>query len=158
MKSGKIKFVMTWLLFLFGACTTNKETQLTLPGMETREYLFMIHFSSHNCMSCLYHLEALDSLQKVIDANGSNTLVAVAGDSSADFLEVYEYFNTRVPVIKSDRLNEFSFFRKGLTPVVYFVNVKTGHLIFMDKLPEEEYRFNALRDLIYAWSGVVARR
>ena len=154
----KIKCVMICSFFLLGACTANKEAQLNIPGLENHEYVFMVHFSSHDCMSCLYHLEALDSLQRVIDAAGSHTLVAVAGDSSSDFIEVYNYFNTRVPIIKAERLNDFSFFRTNLTPTVYFINLKTGHLMFMDKLPVENYRFKALAGLVRAWSGVVPMR
>jgi len=151
----KIKLIAIGLMFWSVACKPNKETQFNRPGLKTYEYLFAIHFSSHDCMSCLYHITGLDSMQKVLDANGANTLVAVAGDSSSDFMEMYRYFEIDAPVIPEDKMKAFPFFREKATPVFYFINLRTRHCIAMDKLPEEEYRFNALRDWVYAWSGVI---
>jgi hypothetical protein len=166
--SRKLKISYT-LFFAFIACFLLSCSQtdrmpndrlfqfIEANNLNSYDFIFIVHFSPHDCMGCLFPLGELKKMRRRIDANSSNTFVAVTGDSSLGYLDVYNSFDIKVPILNFDDLSKLKFFRKELTPTCYFVNLKTGHLIYFDKLPEEEITFNALRDLVYAYSGIMVK-
>ncbi|GAB4340953.1 MAG: hypothetical protein Kow0037_27150 [Calditrichia bacterium] len=118
------------------------------------EYWFIIHFSPHNCISCLHPLEHLEQLQKKIEGNGNNTFIAVSGEEGKEFWSVYNGYRLTIPVIKETDFCELNFPLKTSTPVCYFYDATKKHLIYCDILPQEENTFLALVNLVEKYSGI----
>lgn len=124
-------------------------------SLEQYEYLFIIHFSAQNCISCLQPLENIEQLQNKIKENGNNTFIAVSGNESDAFWSIYNACGLKTPVIKEKDLYALNLPYKKATPVCYFYDLTRKHLIYVDVLPREEVTFLALMNLIEKYSGIL---
>lgn len=124
-------------------------------SLEPYEYLFIIHLSAHNCISCLQPLENIGQLQKKIKENGNNTFIAVSGDESDAFWSFYHACSLKTPVIKEKDFYALNLPYQQTTPVCYFYDLTRKHLIYVDVLPREEVTFLALMNLIEKYSGIL---
>ncbi len=119
------------------------------------EYLFMVHISPHDCMGCLHPLGQLNQLQERIDANGQNTLFAIAGEDSEAFWNIYNSFQLSVTYFNEDELAKLGLPALNTTPACYFYDLQSQRLIYHDMLPKEGVTFLALTNLVEIYSGVL---
>ena len=158
MKFQKIKFIIIILFLVLLSCAkqTDNLSKITQKlNLQQYNYLFMVHIAKHDCMSCITNLAELKEMQKYINEIKGHTFICVVGIDDSSFMDIYNAFDTKVPIFNTKDFKNLKFFKADLTPVCYFVNLKTGHLIFMDEFPKTEIKFNALKNLIYAYSGKI---
>ena len=147
------------LLLLYLGCQSQKGSDtkpdwqafISAHDLATYEYLFIVHISPHDCLGCLHPLGQLNQLQERINANGQNTLIAIAGEDSEAFWNIYNSFQ----FIEKQELNGLKLPAFTATPYCYFIDLHHQRLIYHDGLPKEEATFLALVNLVEKYSGVL---
>jgi hypothetical protein len=151
------------LLLVITGCQSQKSAEskpdwqsfIVAQDLKGYEYLFIIHISPHDCLGCLHLLGHLNQLQERINANGENSLVAIAGEDSEAFWNIYNSFQLAITYINAEELTELKLPALKTTPYVYFVDLHHQRLIYHDVLPKEEVTFLALVNLVEKYSGVL---
>jgi len=123
--------------------------------LQNYEYLFFIHISPRDCQRCLPNLETLNALQSQIREQGNNTRIAIAGDSSSAFLNIYRSFHLNVAFVNEKELKTLELPLADQTPVCYLYNLKQQQVIYADYLPREEKTFRTLKTLVKRYSGIL---
>lgn len=146
------------IAILLNFCS-DRENRLTAfymkYGLDRYEFLFIVHISPHNCISCLYALEHLNGLQERIKANGENTLIAISGENSGAFWNLYNSLNLQITYLETADLEHLNLPNQSSTPYGYFYDLRRKHLLFHDNIPKEEVTFLALLNLIEKYSGIL---
>jgi hypothetical protein len=148
-------------MFCFCQISRNNRDLATLQSfidkydLQHYEYLFIIHISPHNCISCLHPLEHLNILQKRIDKHGNNTFIGISGSNDEMFWTIYNSFKLAIPFIPQQDLELLQWPNYEITPYCYFFDLTENRLIYSDKLPKEQTTFLALIQLIEKYSGVM---